>query len=135
MAHSNSEDTDGLGILSAIRKHAYPMSRGDIDKELDEQEKGGDDNVKVNGFTRGGDSSKDKVSADGNGSVATGERSERWFSRIEGKVQENTVATNENRARLVRIDERTALTVKLLVGMVLATVAAIAGGMVLHYML
>lgn len=68
---------------------------------------------------------------DSDTSSGEGERSEKWFTRINSAVKKNTDATMHNRRMLVRVDERTAWIAKIILIILASLILAIGAGIAL----
>lgn len=104
-------------MLEQLRDLLYPVDERDhrlTDKdgvEANEQSKGGKD-----------------LAPDGNGEYSNaGARTDRWFSYIEERVDENTERSRQNQMYLSRMDYRTVWIMRLLLGVLTALVVGLVG--------
>lgn len=62
------------------------------------------------------------------GTPSSGERNERWYDKMEGRVDENAQMTQENNLKLGRIDERTAWIARIIFAVFVAFVVSVGAG-------
>lgn len=114
------------GYVDKIRKATTPMS----DDELNDEDENINSDVdrEYNYQFRGGD-------GDESGNITPGKRPPTWYNNMEEQVDENTRTTIENRRLLGRIDERTAMLMKILFSIVIAFLLAVGGAIVVQVLL
>lgn len=122
------------GYVDKLRKATTPMS----DDELNDEVENNDSNVN-RGTDGGGRGRKPHFrggeSDDSSDDITPGQRPPTWFDNMEEQVDENTRTTIENRRLLGRIDERTAMLMKIFFSIVIAFVITIGGAVVVQVFL
>lgn len=128
----NSMDNDELNE-SLIEN--YPPNEPRLKGERTERELWEHEKHRYRGeFTRGGNSVEDGGTDDNDSSDGV-PRSEHWFAHTEEQVAQNTKITMKNRTLLNRIDERTALLMRVVFAVLLALVVAILGGLAVQLLM
>lgn len=95
-----------------LKRLLFPMSDEDIESEREDELR--------QDFARGG------ASDGGNSSgIEEGSRSENWYDEIDDQVDENTKMTYSNNKRIAVIDERTAIIVRILLGILITFIGGV----------
>lgn len=132
---SSSTEQESKGLVQKVRSVFWTMKEDEISRNnsrLHDSMEGGRENTGRDGkssaelegeFTRGGGGKGKMQDVGGEPGIEAGERSERWFDRIEQETVENRKMSNENKNLLMRMDYRTIWIARLLLGVVAAIIA------------